>query len=171
MADLLGDLRVLLRKVIAMKKRSKYKPKGVRLDNMAWVQSGLKRVDEVSASATIKIRNHDAMNTLRLGSATRAEIDIIINALNIAEALAQQGIGSDWMPELRAAQDALYTLARRGLTSRFIVRGDELTALNLAMEIHDAQLETVTVRQLEAALNFVNETVRLKKARPIVETV
>ncbi len=155
----------------AMKKRSKYKPKGVRLDNMAWVQSGLKRVDEVSASATIKIRNHDAMNTLRLGSATRAEIDIIINALNIAEALAQRGVGSDWMPELRAAQDALYTLARRGLTSRFIVRGDELTALNLAMEIHDAQLETVTVRQLEAALNFVNETVRLKKARPIVETV
>ncbi len=155
----------------AMKKRSKYKPKGVRLDNMAWVQSGLKRVDEVSASATIKIRNHDAMNTLRLGSATRAEIDIIINALNIAEALAQRGVGSDWMPELRAAQDALYTLARRGLTSRFIVRGDELTALNLAMEIHDAQLETVTVRQLEAAMNFVNETVRLKKARPIVETV
>jgi hypothetical protein len=170
-ADLLGGLRVLLREVTAMKKRSKYKPKGVRLDNMAWVQSGLKRVDEVSASATIKIRNHDAMNTLRLGSATRAEIDIIINALNIAEALAQRGVGSDWMPELRAAQDALYTLARRGLTSRFIVRGDELTALNLAMEIHDAQLETVTVRQLEAALNFVNETVRLKKARPIVETV
>lgn len=154
-----------------MRKRSSYKPKGVRLDNMAWVQSGLKRVDEVSASATIKIRNHDAMNTLRLGSATRAEIDIIISALNIAEALAQRGVGSDWMPELRSAQDHLLALARRGLTSRFIVRGDELTALNLAMEIHDAQLETVTVRQLEAAMNFVNETVRLKKARPIVETV
>ena len=102
---------------------------------MAWVQSGLRRVDEVSESATIKIRNHDAMNTLR------------------------------------AAQDALYTLARRGLTSRFIVRGDELTAMNLAMEVHDAQLETVTVKQLEAALDFVNETVRLKKARSIVETV
>jgi hypothetical protein len=41
----------------------------------------------------------------------------------------------------------------------------------LAMEIHDAQLETVTVKQLEAAMEFVAETVRLKKARPIVETV
>jgi hypothetical protein len=154
-----------------MRKRSKYKPKGIRLDNMAWVQSGLKRVDEVSESATIKIRNHDAMNMLRLGTATRAEIDVLINALNVTEALAQHGVGSDWMPELRAAQDALYTLARRGLTSRFIVRGEELTALNLAMEIHDAQLETVTVKQLEAAINFVNETVRLKKARPIVESI
>jgi hypothetical protein len=154
-----------------MRKRSKYKPKGVRLDNMAWVQSGLRRVDEVSESATIKIRNHDAMNTLRLGTATKVEIDVLINALNVSEALAHNGVGSDWMPELRTAQDALYTLAKRGLTSRFIVRGEELKALNLAMEIHDAQLEAVTVKQLEAAINFVNETVRLKKARPIVETV
>jgi hypothetical protein len=154
-----------------MRKKSKYKPKGVRLDNMAWVQSGLRRVEDVSASATIKIRNHDAMNTLRLGNATKAEIDIIIAALNIAEALARRGVGSDWLPELRAAQDALLTLARRGLTSRFIVRADELTALNLAMEIHDAQLEAVTVKQLETAMDFVAETVRLKKARPIVETV
>jgi hypothetical protein len=157
--------------VAVMRKRSKYKPKGVRLDNMAWVQSGLRRVEDVSASATIKIRNHDAMNTLRLGTATRVEIDIIIAALNIAEALARQGVGSDWLPELRTAQDALLTLARRGLKSRFIVRGDELTALNLAMEIHDAQLETVTVKQLETAMEFVTETVRLKKSRPIVETV
>jgi hypothetical protein len=154
-----------------MRKRSKYKPKGVRLDNMAWVQSGLRRVEDVSASATIKIRNHDAMNTLRLGNATKAEIDIIIAALNIAEALARRGVGSDWLTELRAAQDALLTLARRGLTSRFIVRADELTALNLAMEIHDAQLEAVTVKQLETAMEFVAETVRLKKARSIVETV
>jgi hypothetical protein len=154
-----------------MKKRSKYKPKGVRLDNMAWVQSGLKRVEDVSESSTIKIRNHDAMNTLRLGQATELEINVIISALNISEALALRGIGSDWMPELRTAQDHLLALARRGMTTRFIVRGDELTALNLAMEIHDAQLETVTVKQLETALEDVRETVRLRKARPIVETV
>ena len=154
-----------------MRKRSKYKPKGVRLDNMAWVQSGLRRVEDVSESATIKIRNHDAMNTLRLGDATKVEIDIIISALNIAEALARGGVGSDWLPELRAAQDHLLALAKRGLTSRFVVRGDELTALNMAMEIHDAQLEAVTVQQLETAMDIVRETVRLRKARPIVETV
>jgi hypothetical protein len=39
------------------------------------------------------------------------------------------------------------------------------------MEIHDAQLEAVTVKQLETAMEFVTETVRLKKARAIVETV
>lgn len=154
-----------------MRKRSKYKPKGVRLDNMAWVQSSLMRVEDVSESATIKIRNHDAMNTLRLGNATKVEIDVIISALNIAEALARRGVGSDWLPELQAAQDHLLALAKRGLTTRFVVRGGELTALNLAMEVHDAQLEIVTVKQLETALADVTETVRLKKARSIVETV
>jgi len=158
---------------VAMRKRSKYKPKGVRLDNMTWVRAGMKKVDDISAGTTLKIRNHDAMNTLRLGTATKVDIDTIIAALNIAEALARQGIGGDWLPEIRASQDAVLSLARRGVANgfRFIVRGDELTAMNLAMEIHDAQLETVTVKQLETAMNFVDETVRLKKARPILETV
>jgi hypothetical protein len=155
-----------------MRKRSKYKPKGVRLDNMAWVQSGLRRVEDVSESATIKIRNHDAMNTLRLGTATRAEIDIIISALNVAEALADRGWGKDWKPEIRTGQDALLALAKRGVANsmRFIVKGEELKALNLCMEVHDAQLEAVTVRELELAMDDVIAAQRLKKMRHIVET-
>jgi hypothetical protein len=155
-----------------MRKRSKYRPKGVRLDNMTWVQSGLKRVENVSACATIKIRNHDAMNTLRLGSATKEEINTLINAMNVAEALANRGWGEDWKAEIRAAQDALFTLARRGVANgmRFIVRGEELKALNLCMEIHDAQLEAITVRELELAMDDVMEALRLRKMRPVVET-
>lgn len=156
-----------------MRKRSKYRPKPIIADTMTWVRAGMKRVDEVSASATIKIRNHDAMNTLRLGAATRLQIDTIIDAMNIAEALAKRGFGSDWLPELQDAQDKLLGLARRGVANgfRFIVRGDELTALNMAMEIHDAQLEVVTVKELETAMHDVMENLRLKKMRPILETV
>jgi hypothetical protein len=63
-------------------------------------------------------------------------------------------------------------LARRGVANdfRFIARGPELVALNLAMEVHDAQLETVTVKQLETAMADVMESLRLKKMRPIVES-
>jgi hypothetical protein len=42
--------------------------------------------------------------------------------------------------------------------------------LNLLIEVHDAQLETVTVKQLETAMADVMESLRLKKMRPIVET-
>ena len=155
-----------------MRKRSKYRPKGVRLDNMTWVQAGLKKVDEIGAGTTLKIRNHDAMNNLRMGTAARRDIDALIDAMNITEALANRGIGEDWKLEIRAAQDAILDLARRGVANnfRFIARGPELVALNLVMEIHDAQLEAVTVKQLETAMADVMESLRLKKMRPIVET-
>jgi hypothetical protein len=154
-----------------VRKRSKYRPKGVIMDTMTWVRAGMKRVDQISAGTTLKIRNHDAMNNMRLGQATRREIDAIIDAMNVAEALADQGIGEDWKPEIRAAQDAMLTLARRGVANgmRFIAKGEELKALNLCMEIHDAQLEVVTVKQLEVAMDDVLERMRLKKMRSIVE--
>jgi hypothetical protein len=154
-----------------VRKRSKYKPKGVRLDNMTWVRAGLKKVDEISAGTTLKIRNHDAMNNLRLGVAARFDIDALIDAANITEALANRGIGEDWKPEIRAGQDAILTLARRGVANdfRFVAKGPELVALNLLIEVHDAQLETVTVKQLETAMADVMESLRLKKMRPIVE--
>ena len=154
-----------------MRKRSKYRPKGVRLDNMTWVQASLKKIDAISAGTTLKIRNHDAMNNLRMGNAARIDIDTLIDAMNITEALANRGIGEDWKPEIRAAQDAMFDLARRGVANdfRFIARGPELVALNLAMEIHDAQLETVTVQQLETAMGDVMESLRQKKMRRIVE--
>ncbi len=154
-----------------MRKRSKYKPRQIIPDTMTWVRAGLKKVDEISAGTTLKIRNHDAMNNLRLGAATRRDIDAIIDAVNITEALANRGIGEDWKTEIRAGQDAVLELARRGVANnfRFIARGPELVSLNLLMEVHDAQLETVTVKQLETAMADVMESLRLKKMRPIVE--
>ena len=155
-----------------MRKRSKYKPRQIIPDTMTWVRAGLKKVDEISAGTTLKIRNHDAMNNLRLGAATRRDIDAIIDAVNITEALANRGIGEDWKPEIREGQDAILALARRGAANsfRFVARGPELTALNTLMEVHDAQLEVVTVKQLETAMDDVMESLRLKKMRPIVET-
>jgi hypothetical protein len=155
-----------------MRKRSKYKPRQIIPDTMTWVRASLKKVDEISAGTTLKIRNHDAVNNLRLGAATRRDIDAIIDALNITEALANRGMGEDWKPEIRAGQDAVLALARRGVANgfRFIARGPELVALNLVMEVHDAQLETVTVKQLETAMADVMESLRLKKMRPIVES-
>jgi hypothetical protein len=154
-----------------VRKRSKYKPRQIIPDTMTWVRAGLKKVDEISAGTTLKIRNHDAMNNLRLGVAARFDIDALIDAANITEALANRGIGEDWKPEIRAGQDAILALARRGVANnfRFVAKGPELVALNLLIEVHDAQLETVTVKQLETAMADVMESLRLKKMRPIVE--
>ena len=154
-----------------MRKRSKYKPKGVRPDAVNWVLSGLKPFKASPHELNLRIKNHDALNTVRLGTATRTDLDALIAAMNMAEALIRMGVGSDWSVEIRAAQDALYHLARRGVENneRFIITGPELKALNLGMEIHDAQLDACTIQMLEQAIDIVTADIKNRKARPITE--
>jgi hypothetical protein len=153
-----------------MRKRSKYKPKGVRLDALNWVLSGLKPVSQVGdALVILKAKNHSALTEVVQGRGNRDQIDVLIAALNMCEAYAIHGKGSDWLPEIKEAQDALYEMAKRGLESdKFLFRGPEMQAVNLAMEIHDAQLEESTVKQLEDMSDFVTKQIILKRARPIV---
>ena len=152
-----------------MRKRSRYRPKGVILDPINHVLSGMKRVGSISAGTDLMIKNHSCLDAVRRGEATRDDIDVLIAALNMTEALALMRIGEDWKVEIRAAQDALFAVGSRGAeTGKFILRGPELTALNLGMEIHDAQLAVCTVSELERAIDMVHKTIVAKKARPIV---
>jgi len=152
-----------------VRKRSKYRPKGVILDPINHVLSGIKRVGSISAGTDLMIKNHSSLDAVRRGEATRDDIDVLIAALNMTEALALMRIGEDWKVEIRAAQDALFAVGSRGAeTGKFILRGPELTSLNLGMEIHDAQLEVCTVAELERAIEMVHKTIVSNKARPIV---
>jgi hypothetical protein len=152
-----------------MKKKSKYKPKGIRLDSLNWVLAGMKSVSEVGdALVTLKARNHSALTEVVQGRGNRDQIDILIAALNMTEAYAIFGKGSDWKDEIKAGQDALYEMALRGVqTEKFVFRGPEMQAVNLAMDIHDAQLEASTVKELEKMAEYVAHQIRHRRARPI----
>jgi len=153
-----------------MRKKSKYKPKGIRLDALNWVLSGLKPISSVDdAIVVLKAKNHSALTEVVQGRGNRDQIDVLIAALNMCEAYAVHGKGKDWLPEINEAQDALYHMAQRGVnTEKFLFRGPEMQAVNLAMEIHDVQLEQSTVKQLEDMADFVAKQIVLKRARPIV---
>ena len=155
-----------------MRKRSKYRPKGVRIDTIAYVMSGLQRFDEVETALTLRLKNHTALDLLCTGRAAKAHIDILIGAFNMVEALARlrDEMGADWVKEIQQAQDALLAVAQRGVaTEHFICRGPELVALKLAMEIHDAQLDAATVLDIERAVDLIEKEIRGGKARPIVK--
>ena len=153
-----------------MRKRSKYRPKGVIRDPMSHVISGMKKVGDLSSGTTLMIMNHSALENVRKGLAQRKDIDVLIAAVNMAEALIRMQIGDDWKDEIRAAQDALFAVGSRGVeTGKFILRGPELTSLNLGMEIHDAQLEACTVAELERAIDIVHNEIRHHRARPIIK--
>ena len=153
-----------------MKKRSKYKPKGVRVDAINWVLAGLKPFKDISVGTDLRIKNHEAMDTLRRGDATREHIDILIGAFNMCEAytMLRPELGADWQEEIRAGQDALLAVGQRGVTSgRFILKAQELAAMNLVMEIHDAQLDQTTVRDMELAMDIIDREHKAKKLRAI----
>ena len=154
-----------------MRKKSKYKPKGVRLDVMSWVKSGMMLTSKVGGGSIItqtRIKNHISIEALRKGEAVVDDIDALINAFNVTEALAIMKIGDDYRTEIKAGQDALFTLGVRAREKgRFIATGPELVSINLAMEIHDAQLDICTVAEMEKALDYVWEQIRLKRARKI----
>jgi hypothetical protein len=152
--------------------RKKYKPKGVRLDAIQWVINGFRNISETGdAVLHLKIKNHESLECLRKGEATRMDIDAIISAFNMAEALARMQIGDDYAAEIKAGQDALLDVAKRGVNrdDRFVLKAAELTAINLVMEIHDAQLEITTIGELEKAMDIVTKEIRMRKARPVLE--
>lgn len=155
-----------------MRKKSKYKPKGVRTDNMTWVMSSIKPFKEISAGTDLRIKNHDAMDKLRRGVADKADMDVLIGAANMCEGYMRlrDEFGKDWSAEIRAGQDALLAVARRGLDSnRFVCKAPELVAINLILEIHDAQLDQSTVQDMERALEIVEKDQKHGKARSVKE--
>jgi hypothetical protein len=154
------------------RKKSKYKPKGVRLDATTWVINGFRNISETGdAVLHLKIKNHESLECLRKGEATRMDIDAIISAFNMAEALARMQIGDDYSAEIKAGQDALLDVAKRGVNrdDRFVLKAQELTAIVETMLIHDAQLEITTIGELEKAMNIVTKEIRMRKARPVLE--
>lgn len=153
-----------------MRKRSKYKPKGVRVDAVTWVLAGIKPFKEVPTSINIRIKNHAAMDALRRGEATREDMDVLIGAFNMTEAytILRPDLGADWVKEIRAGQDALLMVAARGIESgRFVLKAQELVAMNLVMELHDAQLDQTNVREMELAMEIIDKEYKHHKMRSV----
>jgi len=155
-----------------MRKKSKYKPRQVRTDNLNWILTGMKKVGTLpTAGIALKLKNHEALESILRGQGTKHDVDVLINAVNMAEALIRirDDLGADWATEIKAAQDAIYTMGKRGVErGSFAFTGPEMTALKLVMDVHDAQLDDCTVKELEIALQIVAEEIRLKKCRAIV---
>ena len=157
-----------------MRKRSKYKPKGVRLDNLSWIKAGFAKVGTLpKAGIDLKLKNHEALDSLMRGQGTRDHVDALIAAFNVAEALykVSPNLGLDYAEEIKNSQDAILSMSRRGLEKgRFLFSGPEMQVIRLGMEIHDAQLDAATVRDMEKAIDLVNKTILNKQARVIEVT-
>lgn len=154
-----------------MRKRSKYRPRGVLVNPVAYVIESITPVAKHdSFLVDLKIKNHAALTALTQGKAVRGDIDDLISMTNITEALYRLGFGTDYKDIINAGLDALFAVGNRGAGSnRFVLKAAEMSALNDIMELHDAQMSVITVGDMERALNIVKEEFRLKKMRRIAE--
>lgn len=152
-----------------MRKRSKYRPKPVLADPLAYVlESNTPISKHDSYWLDLRIKNSDAMASLFKGAADRADMDTLIAMHNICEALWQMGKGTEYSDVLIRGKAALLDVAERGAaTSRFVLKAPEMQALNDLMELHDAQMEISTVRDLEKALALARLQIATGKANVI----
>lgn len=141
-----------------MRKRSKYRPKGVRLDTMGYVMESLKPVaHHESYLLDLKIKNSEAMVALMRGSAVKGDMDTLIAMSNIVEALYQLGFGAEYKDVAIDGRKALLQIVHRAVEiKRFVPTAEQVKALQDLMELHDAQMDVITIKDMERALAFAN---------------
>ena len=153
-----------------MRKRSKYKPKPVRLNTMVYVTESIEPIaSRTSFYTTLNLKNMSALDSLGKGTATKLEADVVIEALNVCEAYCMMNVGREYRQDVLNALSALQDVCVRSLTleGKFICQDNEFELIQAGFDVHAAQLEVATVGSLEAAIKLVFSTLKAKRAKVI----
>jgi len=155
-----------------VRKRSSYRPRPKLVNPVAYVIEGLTPVkDHDSYLIDLKIKNHGAMTALTRGQADKDQIEFLINMSNAAQALCMMGFKQEYVELVLEGSDALLQVGRRGTkTGSFVLRAEEMNAINLLMQVHDEQMELITVKDMEKVNEIVIRELRSKHKRTMKET-
>lgn len=136
-------------------------------NTMEWVKASVSFVSNNPGATTLKIKNYDALEALRLGKATRHDMDVLVNVINMAEAFAMcdKKFEQGFYNLITDAQNQILEVCRRGKDSNhFVCRASELEAIRDIMELHDEQLEIATVKEMEQAYKMVKAVIENQRA-------
>ena len=145
------------------KPRKKYRPaKGVIVDTIGWVKEGLAPLDQHGTYLLdLKIANHGALASLLHGAGTPKDISTLIAVSNIAESLQQMGFGSEYKDITVNGRYALLKIAYRAVEiSKYAPTEEEIEMLNELMRLHDAQMEVITVADMQRAIDLAKAQIR-----------
>ena len=148
------------------KPRKAYRPKHILADPVGFVTERITPITRHdSYLLDLQLKNSGAMAALMQGRASKRDMDILIAMSNIVEALQQQGFGKDYGEVAVSGREAIMKIVWRAVDKlKFIPTGPEIKALNELMELHDAQMEVITVQNLEDAIAFAKKLIREKHA-------
>ena len=149
-----------------MRKRSKYRPKGVLLNPMNYVRDGFAPMTaHADQLVTLRLKNHAAMLALLQGEAGASHMSMLITMYNITEALHKMGFGKEYAEEVTAGRQTLMDIVRRShKVGKYVPTGPEIAVLNTLLELHDAQMEIVTVREMDTAIKLAQKEITSGRA-------
>jgi hypothetical protein len=145
-----------------IKKRTKqYQgPKYVAKNPISTFFGGLSG-DHADHLRALNIRNHGAMAAMVQGQGDRVTWDLLVGAINMGNVMCEMGIGDEFRAWMIAGRDALMEVGKRAVKGgHFGFTGDELKAMNLALECHDAQLENIRAIDVDRASDEVIRRIR-----------
>lgn len=147
-----------------MKKRSKYRPRRVLLNTMAFVQESLTPVAlHDTYLLDLKIVNSMAMASLMKGTATKRDMDVLVAMSNIVEALYELGFGRQYQDVATEGRYAILSIVYRAVERlRFVPTGEDVKRLNTLMELHDAQMDAITIVDMERAISLAKRRISSK---------
>lgn len=137
------------------KPRKAYRPKPAVRNPISAIFGGMSG-DHAEHLRRLNIINHAAMVAMVQGRATRDDWDRLVGVINMGNVMCEQGIGNEFRAAMIAGRDVMCEVGKRAVASgRFLFRGDEMAAMNEALDCHDAQLENVRAIDVERASDEV----------------
>lgn len=152
-----------------MRKRSKYRPKPCFANPLAFAIESSQLLIEHSPEMVLewKIKNTVAFGNLMKGEASKKDLDNLVAARNITEALLVVcGVKKDDGTLARSAC-ALIEICDRYNQGKKALRAPEIQALRDLIPLHDELMDVVTVRQFEKALAYAKKEIRAGKAQQL----
>jgi hypothetical protein len=144
------------------KPKKKYRPKAVLQNPLGYVMESMTRVaDHDYDLTTLRIKNSEAMYSLLHGTAVKDDMDKLVAMSNMTEAFWELGFGKEYQNVCVDGRYAILSIVNRATKhGRFTPTGLEITMLNTLMELHDAQMEVITVKDMERALARVRQKIQ-----------
>ena len=142
-----------------MRKRSTRRP--YRVDRSAWAHAvGMQQQLTDDQRTDLGLAVHACIERLRTGNGIELDWHTLAAAVNVSLVLAEKGVGDEHLEDIKLAQDALIEiLGRHRRTGRWAFTGSGYVALARAVEIHEAQLASVTRDGARAAMLEVRRRV------------
>lgn len=142
-----------------MRKRSKYRP--YRRDAGAWAHAINMQQQLTDDQLTdLGFAVHACIERLRTGNGIELDWHTRAAAVNVSLVLCERGIGPEYLDEVKTAQDALiHILERQRRTGRWAFDGSAYVALTRAVQLHEAQLASITRDSARAAMLEVRRRV------------